>query len=151
MWWYTPLCKTRRSPLCPVWVICPSVNLQKTLLWTVICPTVFYLLVKDSNIENIYNITVDRVWLYIVPANVQHILVWFGINLQGSFDPFRWSFSDDHPWSPLRATLLSSVAPSPKSPKVSLQLFYQIFWEFSQPFVTPSQKSPKLGLCSFLV
>ena len=91
MWWYTPLCRTRRSPLCPVWVICPSVNLQKPLLWTVICPTVFYLLMNDSNIENIYNITVNRVWLYIVPANAQHILVWFGINLQGSFDPFRWS------------------------------------------------------------
>ena len=29
-----------------------------------------------------------HVWMYTVPANVQRILDWFGINLQGISDPF---------------------------------------------------------------
>ena len=75
-----------------------------------------------------------QVWLYIVPANIQHILFRFGVNLQGFFHyPFWWSslilslmiiydhflmiIFVDHLWSPLRATLLNSLEPSaPKSP-----------------------------------
>ena len=106
-------------------------NLQKPLIWTIICQTVLYM-VKGSNRGNIYN-KWCKSGCTLSPSNIQHILFRFGVNLQGILDTW-WSSSlilslmiiydhflmiifDDHLWSPLRATLLNSLDPSaPKSP-----------------------------------
>ena len=126
-WWYTPSCRTWRSPICPVWGICPTVNLQKPLLWTIIC-------IQQWKIQ-IYLQHYSFKWCYTLSQQMySKFSFWFGINLQGIFDHFRWpslTLSEDLPWSPLRATLalLRSVAPSPKSPKVSLQPFLRDYLE----------------------
>ena len=134
-WWYTPSCRTWRSPICPVWGICPTVNLQKPLLWTIICIQQWKIQIYLQH----YSFKWCRFGCTIVSANVQQILILVWHKSSRHFwsfpmtisDPLSERLSEDLPWSPLRATLalLRSVAPSPKSPKVSLQPFLRDYLE----------------------